>query len=404
MTSHRWYFRPIPAAFDVRTLTPMIASTLRSLWNEPAVADPPRRVWRDWALIAVLAPAAVLEGLLRTDLSWPVVEVIVCLALMPTLLWRRVRPLACFGLIFAVVVTFNVVSAAASATPPGLGSTAYLLIVIYALYRWGSGRDGTLGMGMVFGLWAISQITAYTDLAEFIGGFIIIWIPVLLGATIRYRAANQGRDIEQAKMVEREQLARELHDSVAHHVSAIAVQAQAGRHLATTRPQAALECLEIIEEAASRTLIEMRTIVSALRSGDADMAPQPGIDELIALAHSASTTVPISVRTSGDVHLVGVNTQAALFRIAQESITNAVRHGRNATKIEVVVNATPTHVELTVSDDGEPHVFDADLGGGFGLIGMAERAKLLSGTFHAGRSPGRGWATTTTLPRPGTGS
>src|ERR687888_2378315 len=110
-------------------------------------------------------------------------------------------------------------------------------------------------------------------------------LPAALGASIRYRASSRLREADQVRLREREQLARELHDTVAHHVSAIAVRAQAGRTVAASRPDAAVDALAVIEEAASRTLADLRALVGTLRDGeDADLAPQRGVADIARLA------------------------------------------------------------------------------------------------------------------------
>jgi signal transduction histidine kinase len=118
---------------------------------------------------------------------------------------------------------------------------------------------------------------------------------------VRYRASSRLREIDQVKLRERQQLARELHDTVAHHVSAIAIQAQAGRTVAADRPDAALRALETIEEAASRTLAEMRSMVGVLRDGDEpERAPQPGVADIERLAREGGhgPRVDVSSRAS----------------------------------------------------------------------------------------------------------
>jgi signal transduction histidine kinase len=202
-------------------------------------------------------------------------------------------------------------------------------------------------------------------------------------------------------MREREQLARELHDTVAHYVSAIAVRAQAGRTLAATQPAAAVDALEVIEEAASRTLTELRAIVGALRDGDeADLAPQRGVADIARLA-SAADGPRVDVELSGDLEGLQPILGAAVYRIAQESITNAVKHARHATRIEVRVSGDRDCVRLTVRDDGDPAPSGTDPAAGYGLAGMSERAALLGGTLEAGPGAGSGWTVTAVLPRSG---
>ena len=108
---------------------------------------------------------------------------------------------------------------------------------------------------------------------------------VTLGVAFRWRAAARARELDRVKLLEREQLARDLHDTVAHHVSAIAIQAQAGTAVASTDPDAAAEVLRVIEGEASRTLDEMRSMVRVLRRGDAaELRRAPGIADLRQLA------------------------------------------------------------------------------------------------------------------------
>ena len=105
-------------------------------------------------------------------------------------------------------------------------------------------------------------------MGEAVGGAVFAMSPVVLGLAVRFQTAYQLRERDQVVLLEREQLARELHDTVAHHVSAIAVRAQAGRVVAATDPGAAVDALLVIEAEASRALTEMRLMVGALRTGE----------------------------------------------------------------------------------------------------------------------------------------
>jgi signal transduction histidine kinase len=218
---------------------------------------------------------------------------------------------------------------------------------------------------------------------------------------IRYKSTARARAIEEIRSHERERIARELHDTVAHHVSAISVQAQAGRALAATRPDEALAVLGVIEEAASRTLTEMREMVRALRGdAEAELTPQQGMADLPRLGRGGAHTLTVDVTLDDQIGPVGAAVDAAIFRIAQESVTNAARHARNATRVDVQVAGDGDQLVLTVVDDGDPVSFDpADAG--YGLLGMAERVKMLGGTLEAGPQPSGGWSIAATLPRNG---
>ena len=167
-----------------------------------------------------------------------------------------------------------------------------------------------------------------------------------LGASVRYRENARMRGLEQMKLLEREQLARELHDTVAHHVSAIAIRAQAGRVVGAADPVAAIDALAVIEEEASRTLAEMREMVGALRvGGEAELSPQRGVADISRLADRSGDPPQVEVELVGDLEQLRPSVDAALYRLAQESITNAVRHARHATRIRVLVRGEPDRID-----------------------------------------------------------
>lgn len=377
----------------------VVNAAVRTFLAEPAVADPPVRVWRDWVLLAVITVGAVVEAVLRTDLEWPGASLVACLGVALTVLWRRTRPLAMLTVAFATGMALGVAGlVAGTATPPGLDTMAFVLLLPYALFRWASGRDIAIGVVVMLAAAVIGTATDPGTVGEAIGGVTVLLLSAAIGGMVRYRGTARGREIEQVKLGEREQLARELHDTVAHHVSAIVIQAQAGRTLAASSPQTAVDVLAVIEAEASRTLDEMRSMVGALRRDtDTPLTPQQGIADISRLAASAPPRIAVDVHVDGDLSALEPVVDAAAYRIAQESVTNAIRHASNATRVDIRVVASDGGVQLSVVDDGEhggaPGV------GGYGLIGMGERAKLLGGTIEAGRMPGRGWRISAEIPR-----
>ena len=378
-------------------------NAVRSLWAEPRTPDPPARVWLDWVLVGVLVPMAVLEGSLRDDVVWRPVALALALGLVFPLLWRRTHPLAAVAVAFGAVIAVDVAALIGAAGPVGLDTNAYVLLFCYSLFRWGSGREAVIGLAIILVAGALGIAGNYTGAIDAVLGSLVLLFPAVLGASVRYRAASRLREIDQVKLREREQLARELHDTVAHHVSAIAIQAQAGRVVAASHPNAAVDALEVIEEEASRTLAEMRTMVGALRTGEKpDLVPQRGVADIERLARTAGDRPRVDVELSGDLDDLRPSVGAAIYRLAQESITNAVRHARHATRINVWVVGDDRYVHLTVSDDGVASPFSAGSSSGYGLAGMAERAKLLGGTLEAGPSLDRGWTVDAVLPRNGT--
>jgi signal transduction histidine kinase len=135
-------------------------------------------------------------------------------------------------------------------------------------------------------------------------------------------------------------------------------------------------------------------MVGILRSDDGD-SRSVGTSSLKSLEDLESEP-PVVVKTDVDLDSLPSPVASALYRITQESITNARRHNRNVTSIEVQVTSRLDHVELQVSNDGTPTTRSSD--SGYGLIGMQERVTALEGTFESGQRPGNGWQTLVTIP------
>ena len=150
----------------------------------------------------------------------------------------------------------------------------------------------------------------------------------------------------------------------------------------------------MIEAEASRTLAEMRAVVRVLREGAADFSPQRGIADVDELARMSPL---VSVRRSGGLAGLPQPLEVAVYRICQEAVTNAIRHAVGASAVSVEVVGDADVVRLRVHDDG--HAPRPPAGGGYGLLGMAERATLLGGTFSAGPDASGGWTVTATFPR-----
>ena len=383
--------------------------TLRSLLAEPRVPNPPVRVWRDWALLAVMGISTLVELLLRDDIVLPLVAIALVSIVAIAVFWRRTHPLAAVAVTFGAMTAVTFASLVADAGDVGLYSTVFMVLIPYALFRWASGRDAAIGLAIIAlsaGVNGVAVAAAESSSAllfeALFGSAVFLLLPAAIGALVRYELRVRASELERVKLSEREQLARELHDTVAHHVSAIVIQAQAGHTIAGSDPDAAVDALEIIAEEASLTLAEMRLMVSALREDQAaDLAPQRGVGDIERLAHNAGSSPDITVELSGDLDDLGSSVDAAVYRLAQESITNAVRHAHNVTRIEVLVTGDDSDVRLLVRDDG-----NTDSTGrarpGYGIVGMNERATLLGGTLEAGPNPDRGWSVNAVLPKTGT--
>ncbi|SFR02379.1 Signal transduction histidine kinase [Lentzea waywayandensis] len=368
---------------------------LRSVWAEPRPVRAAARLWWDWALVAVLLLVAVLETVLRPELNSRIGSLVVAAVLLPLLLLRRSRPLLAVAVAFGVAAVASLVFRG----EPELNVTVFMVLFPFSLFRWGSGREAVLGLAIMLGKVGLSVVLGFISVSEAVGGSAVLGTACAIGAAVRYRGRARARELEQVKLLERERLARDLHDTVAHHVSAMAIRAQAGLATAASRPEAATEALGLIESEASRALAEMRTMVRALRHNEsADLAPSPTVADVALLASRGTPGPEVDVRIDGAVDDLPKSVGTAIYRLTQESVTNARRHARHATRIEVSVVVGGSSVHLRVSDDGDAR---GPAVRGHGLIGMMERAHLLGGSCEAGPNPERGWTVTAVLPLTG---
>lgn len=377
----------------------MLRDDLRTLWNEPRPPDAPARVWRDWALLAVSLGGVALEATLRENVVWRPVAVVfaVWLCLLP--LWRRTRPLAMATLAFGSAILLQVASlVAAPREPVGLAAGTVVVVLVYALSRWGSGREIVLGGAVTLAACTLATVTDETPVVEKVAAFVFLLLPGVVGAAVRFRLAARERQWDQVRSRERERLARELHDTVAHHVSAMVIIAQAGRVLADTDPSAAVEALEGVEEEGARTLEEMRAMVAALRDRGvgAELAPPAGIADLERLVRNPGARLKVGLGLDGEWDALPPAVDAAVYRIVQESVTNAMRHAVDATEVVVRVAAERHTVRVSVRDNGQRTGRGR---AGYGLAGLRERAALLGGELRAGPCADRGWHVEAELPR-----
>lgn len=198
----------------------------------------------------------------------------------------------------------------------------------------------------------------------------------------RERVAREQR---LAVAEERTRIARELHDSAGHAINSILIQAGAARLVLDSRPERSREAIATIEELARESMEDIDAILGRLRNGaPADLEPLPGIDRIAALVErhrAAGLDFSLHDRTSPELHLSPPIDRAA-YRIAQEAMTNAARHGTGAA--ELTLEGRDGVLALTVANPVAAGA-TARAAGGHGLAGMRERATLLGGTLDAGR-------------------
>ncbi|MCM6778397.1 histidine kinase [Nocardia sp. CDC159] len=208
------------------------------------------------------------------------------------------------------------------------------------------------------------------------------------------QAAVQRQRERTALLEERTRIARELHDVVAHHMSVIAIQAEAARY---REPQSAPETFAAIRDSARTALGEMRRILGVLRSGDTGAAPQPTLTDvprLIDSVRAAGTRVDLD--TPGDVATVPAGIGLSAYRIVQEALSNAVRHAPGVpVRVRISLQDSDLHIDVR---NCFPWEAGRGTGFGHGLAGMRERAELLGGTFTGGPTGDGHFRVAVTLP------
>lgn len=220
-----------------------------------------------------------------------------------------------------------------------------------------------------------------------------------LTALQRYEIDLARRE-EQARMTEarvRNEIARELHDVVAHSLSVIIVQAQGGKALAAKKPDQAIEVLDTIADTGRQALTEMRRIVGVLREGpqDPDYRPNPGLDEIPEMVARAGDRVRLEV--AGAPPQVPPSLALTVYRVVQEAVTNFLKHAGPDAHAHVRLDYLPAEINIEVSDDGLGARASSD-GRGHGLRGMRERVTSMGGQLSASPAPDSGFLVQVRLP------
>jgi signal transduction histidine kinase len=209
----------------------------------------------------------------------------------------------------------------------------------------------------------------------------------------RARYLEHTREEEARRRVAEDRLrvARDLHDSVAHAMATINVQAGAAAHVVNRRPEAAKDALTAIQRASAEVLDELAAMLRLLRDDDegAARAPTPGVEQITELVASMrESRLPVTLEQCGPLDTVPTSIGTAAYRIVQESLTNVISHAAAAPTV-VSVRLEDCRLSVEVTDDGPGN--GSASGTGMGIRGMRERAEGTGGTLEAGPGPGRGF-------------
>lgn len=372
------------------------------------------------------AGLAVLVGLVVAGpyLTGSPLPAAASLLLASSLALRRLLP--------TVALTVGVLGALGqllTAAVPMLGIVV-VPVLIYSVARWGGRQPAraALLLGLVGSLlgparWALGVSNGGTALIYFAMGVTgcagIVIAVYLVGSRLREGAEasreRQLSELERSRLMlaeqqqratvaavdERNRIARELHDIVAHSLSVIVVQAEGGKALAARHPEQAPAVLATIAETGRAALEEMRRMVGLLRSGRAEdeqtsYLPAPGLDDVAELVHR-TTSGTAELVVFGEPPPVSQALGLTAYRIVQESLTNMLKHAGPDARTRVTLAFAARSVEIEVADDGRGPAAEDD-GQGHGLQGMAERVALHGGTLSTGPRPGGGFTVRASLP------
>jgi signal transduction histidine kinase len=294
--------------------------------------------------------------------------------------------------------------------------TTIMVLGVAASFLLGNLRDSSrawAGLGIVLGGTAVIVLNKPAHATSE-----LIFIPLLFGlgwlggyalreraeqaeaADVRAAQAERERDAAARIAVaeERARIARELHDIVAHAVSVMVLQVGAVRHGLPDALAEDREALKGVEHVGRTALTEMRRLLAAMRrNGDeAELMPQPGLDSLDSLAEDIGRAgLPVRLHVDGQPVQLPRQIDLSAYRIAQEGLTNALKHAR-ASQADVTVEYRPSELQIEVRDDGVGAAGSDGLG--HGLVGIGERVKIYGGEMTAGPTPSGGFLLSARLP------
>jgi len=257
---------------------------------------------------------------------------------------------------------------------------------------------------------------AFIDPGSMPQAVFLIAVPILIGVVVRVRRSGERQLEEQerrhsgerALLEERQRIARELHDVVAHHMSVIAIQAEAAPYKTADPPAELVESFGEIRASALAGLAELRRVLGVLRTDGQDTAPQPGLADLDTLLDSArSGGVSVTVTRGGTPVTLPEGVDLSAYRIVQEALSNAMRHAPGS-HVRLHLAYRPDSLAVEIRNDAIPPASSAvpvlvasgarAAGGGHGLVGMRERATMLGGSLEAGPTGDGGFRVTAVLP------
>ncbi len=335
------------------------------------------------------------------------------------LIWRRARPFATFCVVSGV---FGLQALAIGASE-GNGVLLPAMLATYSVAAHGTRREAFVSLGLLCSMAVVRELRNpdNTDLgstADAIAWDLVVVAAWLLGMYLHTRrlyvrelaarAARAERDREEraatAALEERERIAREMHDILAHSITVMVVQAEAAEEVLDRSPDKVRSSLQKVQRTGRDALVELRRTLGTLRQpGAGARTPQPGIAAVSSLAADIeSAGLLVTVTVEGEVTTLPPSVDLAAYRIVQEALTNALKHA-HATRATVHIRHEASGVQVEVRDDGTSAQGTPHDGAGHGLAGMRERAVLYGGDFQAGPTDSGGYLVQARIPVVGAG-
>ncbi len=364
--------------------------------------------WRPPLLDAVIAAVFVAmtaaEAAFNPSVTSPVEHLAVAGLAMAALAWRRRAPLVVAALVVASNLLIN---------PAGEFSTLLsLVLVCFTVGAETKSPRNYLGLGLALVPFLVVSVIETFEPSDLAAALVFFVGPWTVGVVLSGRIASADEAVARAARLEREReaeaaraaaeertrIARELHDIVSHSISVVTIQTQAVRRRLGPEHAAEASDLAAVEATAREALAEMRRLFGVLRTeGESvSLAPQPGLGELERLVRQVgSGDMQVRLRVEGEPVPLSPGIDLAAYRIAQEGLTNAVRHA-GASEAQVLVRYSPQRLDVEVEDNGRGLVANAN--GGHGLVGIRERVALYGGTVDLGSSPSGGVRLAVSLP------
>lgn len=395
-----------------------------------------RRPWRlgprgTRALDVGLAAALVLGSVSGYLTGTPWGTVLSAAETVP-LFWRRSRPV----LVFALVAGASAVQALTYDYP--LWGQAAFPVALYSVARFARPPATWVALG-------VSVLATVVATVVWVGQFnrqvpveyrdditLGTYVPYLLsigaivvaawalGTQSRLRRAYEAALLERGEQMaaeaeqrahtaaveERTRVAREMHDVVAHGITAMIVQADGARYAAATDPDVAVRTLDVVASTGRDSLTEMRRLLGLLRgTTQPALLPQPGLPDLVPLLADDVASGRVRADLPDPLPPLGAGVALTVYRVVQESLTNVRKHAGPDARAEVRVRVVDDAVEVQVRDDGRgaaslaAHPGTGAAGeGGLGLLGMRERVEVHDGSLHAGPAGGGGWRVHARIP------